>query len=87
VLSRLAARGAQRVEQPGLAGDAINRPEGRRVRRDPPEQRRRLAHRAEVAQRLAAVGEHHRQVTHDPARVVAPGALAHPPKARARAPR
>ncbi len=45
------------------------RPRGRGVGGQKAEQRRLLADRAEVRERLAAVGEHYRQVADDAARI------------------
>ena len=77
VLAGLLAGVAERLEELGLAGDPLDHPIGRRIRGDLAEERRLVAHRAEVCERIAAVGEHHRQVADDPARVVAARALAH----------
>jgi hypothetical protein len=49
----------------------------RRIGRDATEQCELVAQPAEIGDALPAVGEHHRQVTHDPAGIVARAALAH----------
>jgi hypothetical protein len=68
----------QRVEHPRCAGDLVDHPKRRGVRGDRPEQRRLVADRAQVGQAVAAVGEHHRQITDHPARVMTGAALAQP---------
>ena len=73
---RLARRG-KALEELRVGGDPLDHPIGRGVGGDLAEQRRLLADRAEVAKRLAAVGEHHGQVADYAARVVATLALAH----------
>ena len=78
MLARLRVRRAQGIEQLGLSGDPLDHPVGGRIRGDLAEQGRLVAHRAEVAERIAAVGEHHRQVTDDAAGVVARASLTHP---------
>jgi hypothetical protein len=77
VLARPLARRAQAVEELWVSGDPLNRPVGGGVRGHRAEQRRLLADRAEVCERLAAVGEHHREVAEDAAGIVAAAALAH----------
>ena len=79
-------RRAQRLERPGVAGDPVDQPKRRRVRRDRPEQRLLIAHRAQVRQAVAAVGEHHRQIPDHPARdrACAAARAARPARARAR---
>ena len=67
-LPRGRTRGAQRVKQRRLAGDRVDQPKRRRVRRDRPEQRLLIPHRAQVRQTVAAVGEHHREIPNHPAR-------------------
>ena len=68
--ARRRSRGAQRVKQCRLGGDPVDQPKRRRVRRDRPEQRLLIADRAQVRQTIAAVGEHHRQITDHPAGVM-----------------
>ena len=82
---RRAPRG--RVKQPRLGGDPVDQPKRRRVRRDRPEQRLLIAHRAQVRQAVAAIGEHHRQIPDHPARVMPAAPLDAPPPARTTAPR
>ena len=74
-LARPRVRRAQRVQQPRVGGDPVDHPKRGRVRRDRPEQRLLIAHRAEIRHALAAVGEHHRQITDHPARVMTATAL------------
>jgi len=64
-------------------------PKRGRVRRDRPEQRLLIAHRPQIRHALAAVGEHHRQITNHTARVVTATALldrAQPQRQRLRQP-
>jgi len=61
----------QPLEAVGVTGDPVDHPKRRRARRDLPKQRLLIAERAQIGQAVAAVGEHHRQVTHDAAHVVA----------------
>jgi len=56
----LRVRGPQAVEPAGLASDRLDDAKRRGVRGDGAEQRRLIAHRAQVGQAVAAVGEHHR---------------------------
>ena len=72
------ARRADRIEQSRVVRDPIDQPKRRRVRRDRPEQRLLITHRPQVRQAVAAVGEHHRQIPDDPARIVPAASLAHP---------
>jgi hypothetical protein len=65
----------QRVDELVLA-DRVDETPGGRVGGDRAEQSGLVAQRAQVAQRVAPVGEHHRQIAHDPTRVVARAALA-----------
>jgi hypothetical protein len=77
VLSRLAARRAQRVQQHRVMGDRVDHPKRGRVRSDRPEQRPLVADRTQVGQTVAAVGDHHRQIAHHPTRTVPATPLAH----------
>ena len=77
-LARPRVRRAQRVQQPRLRRDPVDHPERGRVRRHRPEQRLLVAHRAEIRHALAAVGEHHRQITDHPARVMTATPLLQP---------
>jgi hypothetical protein len=63
-------RGAQRLERLRLAGKPVDQPERRRVRRDRAKQRLLIAHRPQVRQAVAAVGEHHRQIADHTTQVV-----------------
>ena len=66
----LRARRPDRLQRARVGGDPLDQPIRRRVRRHRPEQRLLLAHRPQVAQRVAAVGQHHRQIPdHAPRRV------------------
>jgi hypothetical protein len=87
VLAGLLSRRPQTLEQLGLGGDPLDRPVGGRVGGDLAKERRLPADRAQVAERLAAVGEHHRQVAHNTAGVVARAPLAHPRKRTRQRPR
>jgi hypothetical protein len=64
-------RGAQRVDRVGVAGDLIDHPKRRRVRRCPAEQRGLIADHRHVRQTVAAIGKHHCQVPDDAAAIVA----------------
>jgi hypothetical protein len=68
-------RAAQPLEQLRLRRDPVDHPERRRIRGHYAEQRLLVTHRAEVADALTAVGEHRRQITDHPARIVTPAAL------------
>jgi hypothetical protein len=81
VLARPRASGPQRVEQAPVAGDPIDDPKRRSVRRDLAEQRLLVADRAQIRKAVAPIGEHHRQVAHHPAGIVPAPPLAHPDKA------
>lgn len=72
--------GAKGLEQLGLGGEPIDQAVGGRIGGERPEQRRLLAERAEVAERLTAAREHHREVADDDAGIVAAAALAHAPE-------
>ena len=61
----------------GALGDPLDCPVSGGVRGDRAEQRRLLAQRAKVCERLASAGEHHREVAKDASRVMARAALAH----------
>jgi hypothetical protein len=65
----------QPVEPVGVAGDLIDHAKRGGVGGDRPEQHLLVADRAQVGQAVTAVGEHHRQVADDPARVVAATSL------------
>jgi hypothetical protein len=80
VLARPRASGPQRAQQLRVGGDGIDDPKRRGVRRDLAKQRLLVAHGAQIRKAVAAVGEHHRQVAHDPAGVVPAAPLAHPGK-------
>ena len=73
-------RAVQRVDHPRRGGDPVDHPKRRGVRRHPPEQRRLIAHRAQIGEAVAAVGEHHRQVTDHASRVMTTAAGAQPGK-------
>jgi hypothetical protein len=60
-----------------VGGDRIDHPKRRRVRRDRPEQGLLVAHRAQVGQAIAAVGEHHHQIADDATGIVPEAPLAH----------
>ena len=77
VLARPRASGAQRLKQRRVAGDRIDDAKRRGVRGDLPEQRLLVAHRAQVGQAVAAVGQHDRQIAHHAAGIVPAAALAH----------
>jgi hypothetical protein len=66
---RLRASGPQRVEQPDL-GDVIDDPPRRRIGRHHPEQAALVAQRPQVAQGVAAIGEHHRQIPDHATRIM-----------------
>ncbi len=65
------------AEQRRIGSDRRDHPKGGRVGSDRAEQRLLLAHGAQVGQAVAAVGQHHRQVAHDAARIVPAAPLAH----------
>jgi hypothetical protein len=62
-------------KQRSFAGDPVDQPKRRRVRRDRPEQRLVITHRPQVRQTIAAVGEHHREIPNHLARVMPSTAL------------
>src|SRR5208282_6467876 len=74
-LARPRMGGAQRVQQLRLRRDPVDHPERRRIRGDRAEQRFLLTDRPEIRHALPAIGEHHRQITEHPARVMATAAL------------
>jgi hypothetical protein len=74
-LPRSRVRHTQRLQQRRVARDSLDHPKRGRVRRDRPEQRLPITHRAEIRDALAAVGEHHRQIADHAARVMPATAL------------
>jgi hypothetical protein len=66
-------RAAQPADRVRIAGDLIDHPKRRRIRRHAAEQRGLITHRREVRKAIAAVSEHHRQIAHDTAAVMAAG--------------
>jgi hypothetical protein len=79
-LTGLGAGRAQRVEAAQIA-DAIDHAPRSRVRSDPAEERVLVAQHAQVTQRVAAVGEHHRQISHHVAGIVPAATPAQPRQA------
>jgi hypothetical protein len=66
----LCARRPDSLQRVRITRDPLQQPVRRRVRGDLAEQRLLIAHRAQIAQRVAAVGQHHRQIPdHAPRRV------------------
>ncbi|MCA1680793.1 MAG: hypothetical protein LC777_18520, partial [Actinobacteria bacterium] len=57
-------------QQPGCRRDRINDPKRRRVRRHRPQQGVLISHRSEIGEAIAAIGKHHRQITHHTARIM-----------------
>lgn len=79
------ARRPQRVEQAAIA-DTVDDAPRRRIRSDGAEQGALITQRAQVTQRVAAVGEHHHQIAHDAAGIVAAPPLAQPRQTARRRP-
>ena len=73
-------RGAQPVQAVRVAGDLVDHAKRRRRRRHLTEQDRLIAQRAEVGQAVAAVGEHHREITNHAAAIMAAGTQLQPAK-------
>jgi hypothetical protein len=85
-LARPRVRRPDRLQQLRLGGDALDDAKRRGVRRDRTEQGLLVAHRAQIGDALAAVGEHHGQVANDPARIMTTPPLfkaGQPPRQRA----
>ncbi len=74
-LTRSGVSSPERFEHARGLSDLLNHPERCRVRRDRPEQRLLLTDAAEVSDALAAVSEHHRQITDHCAGVMTTPAL------------
>lgn len=73
---------AQVPRSTGSDCESLDHPVGGRIRGDRPEQRILVAQTNEIGKTLPAVGEHHRQVAHDAARIMPGVASAHRRKAR-----
>jgi len=71
--ARLGDRAAQPLKAPGV--DAVDDPKRGRVRGDLAEQVGLVAQRAEIGQAVAAIAEHHDQITQHHARIVRGGPL------------
>jgi hypothetical protein len=82
-------RRPQPTEPVRIASDRVDNPKRGRVRADRPEQRRLVTHRAQITQRIAAVGQHHRQIPNHPTGIMAatpPAQGAEPKRQRMRQP-
>ena len=79
LLARLRMGALKRLEHPRRRRDLVDHPIRRGVRRSP-EQIGLITHRAQIGQAIAAVGEHHREVTDHAPGIVAGVALAQPRK-------
>jgi len=76
--ARSRVRALKRLEHARRRCDLVDHPKRRRVRRDRPEQIDLVTDRAQIGEAVATVGEHHRQITDHPPRIVAGVALTQP---------
>ncbi len=82
-------RDTEGVQQPWLRHNPVDHPKRRGVRRHRPEQRVLLTNRTEIGYALAAIDQHHREITDHPARIMTTTPLlqaSQPPRKRHREP-